>query len=176
MAVVAERVRGWAGWCSRCAMSPSGRLRFVVAVMLLAAVGCSRGAQTRATGAPEVVFTTAQGTEVRVAVEVARTDAERERGLMFRQRLDPGRGMLFLFERPKRQVFWMRNTYLALDMIFLGADRRVLGVVENAEPLTEDGRSIEADSQFVVEVPGGWAAAQRIGPGTTARFVNVEAP
>jgi uncharacterized membrane protein (UPF0127 family) len=93
---------------------------------------------------------------------------------MFRERLEAGQGMLFLFEAPHPITFWMRNTYIPLDMIFIGADRRVVGVVERAEPLTDDMRSVQGDSQYVLEVPGGWAAEHRIAPGTRTEFVNVD--
>ncbi|HEX2568359.1 MAG TPA: DUF192 domain-containing protein [Polyangia bacterium] len=153
------------------------RLLCITWVALAAAGGgCSHSSSSRAVAhpTPEVVFYPEGAPEVRVVVEVARRESERNRGLMFRDHLEPGRGMLFLFERPQPLSFWMRNTYIPLDMIFLGADRRVVGLVERAEPLTDNPRRIEGDSQFVVEVPGGWAAAHRIAPGVRAQFFNVE--
>jgi uncharacterized membrane protein (UPF0127 family) len=153
------------------------RLLCITWIALAAAGGgCSHSSSSRAVSRPpaEVVFYPEGGPEVRVLVEVARRESERNRGLMFREHLEPGRGMLFLFERPQQLSFWMRNTYIPLDMIFLGPDRRVVGIVERAEPLTDDPRRIEGDSQFVVEVPGGWAAAHRIAPGVRAQFFNVE--
>ena len=109
-----------------------------------------------------------------VQVELARTPQEQQKGLMYRERLDDGRGMLFLFDHPHGLSFWMHNTYIPLDMIFIGADRRVVGVVENATPLTDEPRAVEGISQFVLEVPGGFSAAHRIGPGTPAKFVDVD--
>lgn len=123
---------------------------------------------------PEVVFHPAGAEPVHVRVELARTAAETERGLMYRDHLDDGRGMLFLFAAPKQQVFWMHNTYIPLDMIFLGADRRVVGVVERAQPLTDTPRAVPGLSQYVLEVPGGWSVAHRVGPGTPATFAGFE--
>ena len=145
-------------------------------VLATAGSGCSHPAATGSPAhpAPEVVFYPEGEPEARVLVEVARREQERNRGLMFRERLDAGRGMLFLFESPRPLSFWMRNTYISLDMIFLDAQRRVVGVVEQTEPLTEDPRRVEGDSQFVVEVPAGWAATHRIAPGTRARFYHVD--
>jgi uncharacterized membrane protein (UPF0127 family) len=111
---------------------------------------------------------------VRVRVELAVTADEQRRGLMERQRLEPGWGMLFLNQRPRQLTFWMHNTYIPLDMIFITAERRVLGVVERAEPLTDDPRSVPGDSQYVLEVPGGFAADHRIGPGTRVSFVDID--
>lgn len=111
-----------------------------------------------------------------VRVEVARTERDKIRGLMHRRHLAPDAGMLFLYDREEPRSFWMRNTYIPLDMIFIGADHRVVGVVADAEPLTDDGREVDAPSQYVLEVNAGFAARYRIGPGTRARFVNVPAP
>jgi uncharacterized membrane protein (UPF0127 family) len=123
---------------------------------------------------PTVVLDPDGGEPVRVHVELARTDDEKQRGLMYRSRLDPDGGMLFLFDRETHQVFWMRNTYVPLDMIFISKDRRVVGVVEHAEPLTDTPRSVEGLSQYVLEVEGGFAAQHRIGGGTRVQFVDVD--
>lgn len=110
---------------------------------------------------------------VAVRVEVQRNEAERERGLMFRRELDEMAGMIFVFPQPAHQTFWMRNTYLPLDMIFIGADRRVLGVVRNATPMTDDGREVEGDSLYVLEVRAGFADRHHIDAGTQVELVNV---
>jgi len=110
---------------------------------------------------------------VTVDVEVAATEALRRRGLMYRRTMPRNAGMLFVFEEPEVQSFWMINTYLRLDMIFIGQDRRVLGVVENAPPLTDEDRGIEDPSLYVLEVHGGFAARHGIGRGTAVRFVGL---
>ena len=69
------------------------------------------------------------------AVEMARTDIERAQGLMYRKELPEGRGMLFDFEREQETAFWMQNTYISLDMIFIRQDGRILRIAENTEPL-----------------------------------------
>jgi uncharacterized membrane protein (UPF0127 family) len=112
--------------------------------------------------------------EVRVRVEIARTPTETERGLMYRDRLGPDAGMLFLFDREEPRSFWMRNTYIPLDMIFITKERRVLGVVERAEPMTDKQRSVPGASQYVLEVVGGYAEQHGIVPGTHVEFVHVE--
>jgi uncharacterized membrane protein (UPF0127 family) len=122
---------------------------------------------------PEVVFLLSSG-PVHVAVELARSESERARGLMYRHALESGHGMLFLFPQTDRLKFWMRNTYIPLDMIFLDEDRRVVYVEENAKPLTDTPRGPEAPSRYVVEVPGGWARARGIDEGATAQFVGVQ--
>jgi uncharacterized membrane protein (UPF0127 family) len=90
-------------------------------------------------------------------VELARTPPEHERGLMFRTHLDEDAGMLFLFERPSRQTFWMKNTLIPLDMVFISADLRIVGIVVDAEPQTLTPRAVDEPSQFVLELAGGVA-------------------
>lgn len=98
-------------------------------------------------------------------VEVARTAEEQARGLMFREELAPDAGMLFVHRRPKVANFWMKNTLIPLDMIWIGANGRVLGVHENAVPHSTDVISSNLPVIAVLEVPGGTAARLGIGPG-----------
>ncbi len=150
-------------------------LLFALVTLTAAATsGCRHAQSATESSDAEVVLQTRAG-EQHVKVEIARSDPERQRGLMFRQHLEPGRGMIFLFEYPQHLMFWMKNTYIPLDMIFIGADRRVVYVEENAEPLTLQNRGpADEDSQFVLEVPGGWARAHGVERGVPVRFVNVE--
>ena len=143
-------------------------------VLSVATGACSHSTQAARRGEPEVVLSTRAG-EQHVKVEIARSDPERQRGLMYRQKLDAGRGMIFLFEHPEPLKFWMRNTYIALDMIFIGADKRVVYVEENAEPLTDQTRGPDGENtQFVLEVPGGWARAHGVERGVNVRFVDID--
>ena len=124
--------------------------------------------------APLVVLRPEGRPEVRVRVELARTGQEHGRGLMFREHLDADAGMLFLYPAEDIRRFWMRNTLIPLDMIFISADRRVVGIVENAEPLTETLRQVAEPSQYVLEVNGGYAAAHGITAGTPVEFRDIE--
>jgi uncharacterized membrane protein (UPF0127 family) len=145
-------------------------------IALLLAGSCRGGvspAQGKDMPQPAVRFETPRGTWV-VRVEVARTNPEKARGLMFRQDLPRDHGMLFLFDETAEHPFWMRNTFIPLDLIHLGDDRRVVGVIANAQPRTDVQRSVGKPSRYVVEVGGGEAAAHGVGPGTRAVFLGVE--
>jgi uncharacterized membrane protein (UPF0127 family) len=146
-------------------------------VIALLLAGSCRGGAAPARGKdmpqPAVRFETSRGPWV-VQVELARTDAQRTRGLMFRQDLPRDHGMLFLFDETAEHPFWMRNTLIPLDLIYLGDDRGVVGVVPNAEPRTEVPRTVGKPSRYVVEVGGGEAAAHAVGPGTRAVFLGVD--
>jgi uncharacterized membrane protein (UPF0127 family) len=109
-------------------------------------------------------------------VEVALTPEEHARGLMYRSRLAADAGMVFVFDEPQIQRFWMKNTLIPLDMIFIGADHRIVGVVENAAPETEDERKVGAPSQFVLEIGGGLAAQLGIRAGEPVDFQGVLPP
>jgi len=119
-----------------------------------------------------VTFATAAG-EVTVQVEVADTPAERTTGLMYRETLDPYRGMVFVFPTEEVLSFWMKNTYIPLDMIFVDHAFEVVGVVANAEPLTLDPRSVGVPSMYVVEVNAGFAAEHGIAAGTRLTMQGV---
>jgi uncharacterized membrane protein (UPF0127 family) len=99
------------------------------------------------------------------SVELATNDAERERGLMFRKELPEGRGMLFDFEREAPVAFWMHNTYIPLDMIFIRADGSILRIAENTEPLSDRLVPSGGPVRAVLEVIGGTARRLGIAPG-----------
>ncbi len=103
-------------------------------------------------------------------VEIADERFEITRGLMCRERMQDDWGMLFLMEQTQQQSFWMKNTLIPLDIIFITEDWRVLGVSENAEPQTLSGRSVRGLSKYVLEVNAGQAARLGIRPGTRVRF------
>ena len=103
---------------------------------------------------------TASGTH-EFSVEVMRSEPQRERGLMFRRFLPQERGMLFDFATERPVMMWMKNTYLPLDMIFIGRAGKVVGLAENTEPLSEKIIPSGAPAYGVLEVNAGTAA--RIG-------------
>ena len=120
-----------------------------------------------------VVLEPEDGPSVEVEVEVAHEDWSRERGLMFRRSMPRDHGMLFVFDRMEYQSFWMRNTFLRLDILFIDEQYRVVGIVEDAAPLTRDSRAVDAESRYVLEVHGGFARQHGLGPGTRARFLDL---
>jgi hypothetical protein len=124
--------------------------------------------ETRPPEVPRVVIESG-GRSHPVTVEVADDEASRERGLMFRERLEPGHGMLFVFDEEGEHPFWMKNTLIPLDMIFIDGVGRVSGVVSRAQPGSLEPRS-GGRSRYVLEVPGGWAAERGVKKGDRVRF------
>ncbi|WP_308910211.1 DUF192 domain-containing protein [Pseudokordiimonas caeni] len=107
----------------------------------------------------------ADGTRIELQVETATDDASRAEGLMFRTHMAPDHGMLFIFEEPVRAQFWMRNTLIPLDMLFIRTDGRVANIIANAEPQTDDPRPSKGRVIGVLELAGGRAAELGIKPG-----------
>ncbi|MBI3185251.1 MAG: DUF192 domain-containing protein [Myxococcales bacterium] len=105
-----------------------------------------------------------------IEVEVAATPASRTRGLMWRKSLPEGKGMLFVFPKEEDQGFWMKNTLIPLDMIFIGRDRRIVGIVRNAEPRSLKSRGVGKPSTYVLEVPGGFADKAGIAVGSAVEL------
>jgi uncharacterized membrane protein (UPF0127 family) len=112
-----------------------------------------------------LTITTASGKVHRFTVEVARTPDEQTRGLMERQSLAPDRGMVFPYEPPQAVAFWMKNTFIPLDIIFIAPGGRILRIEENTVPLSLDpvgsGDAVEA----VLELAGGRSAELGVSPG-----------
>ena len=97
---------------------------------------------------------TAKG-PVHLRVEIADDDAEREQGLMFRTHLDDDQGMLFDFHTPQQVAFWMRNTLIPLDMIFIRADGTIANIADNTEPYSETPIPSDGPVLGVLEIGGG---------------------
>jgi len=104
------------------------------------------------------------------AVEIADTDATREKGLMFRKSLPEGQGMLFDFHEEQPVGFWMQNTYIPLDMIFIRGDGSILRIAENTEPLSTRIIPSGGPVRAVLELIGGSARKFGIAPGDKVAF------
>ena len=110
----------------------------------------------------------------RVEVEVAATPETRTRGLMWRRELPSGQGMLFVFPEEEVQSFWMKNTLIPLDMLFIDSTGLILGIIERAEPHSLSGRSVGLPGRYVLEVAGGWCQSKGIKRGGTAQLQGLE--
>jgi uncharacterized membrane protein (UPF0127 family) len=135
---------------------------FLVLVVLLWAAACQ--------AQPTVIIQTKENRELTFQVEVADTPAKRELGLQYRRDLAADRGMIFLFPTESHHSFWMKNTPIPLDMIFISRDRKIVGIVEQAVPFSTDSRSVPAASQFVLEINGGLAGRYGLKVGDSISF------
>lgn len=102
-------------------------------------------------------------------VEIADTPATREHGLMFRKSLASDRGMLFEFKTPQPVAFWMKNTLIPLDLLFIGSDGHIVSIARDATPLSETPIPSGGPVLGVLELSGGRASAIDAEPGDTVR-------
>lgn len=145
-------------------MRAPGLLFFVASTLVLV---------TACKAQPTVTILTQSGRQVAFEVEVADTPSKRAMGLQYRKDLGKDRGMIFIFPAQSQQSFWMKNTPIPLDMIFIDRERRIVGIVEQTVPFSLDSRSVPAPSQFVLEINGGLAKLQGIQVGDRVRFDGI---
>ena len=154
--------------------------RLTVAWALPALLATSAGAfaQDLACAPDRVIFLTSQGAKS-VTVEVADDPDERAQGLMFRKELAPDHGMIFIYETPRPASFWMRNTLIPLDMIFLDARGVIRHIHANAKPHDETPvpgnlpGDPDPDRLYVVELAGGEAARLGLEAGQLMAYPHI---
>lgn len=100
-------------------------------------------------------------------LEVCATDAQRSLGLMYRRWLAPTAGMIFLFPDERENTFWMKNTYIPLDMVFVDKTMKVVGILEHVPPLNEAPRTVGRLSMYVLEFAAGTMKEHGVAPGAT---------
>ncbi len=149
-------------------------LLLITALLLLASGDCEKEINNENTSAaPAVILVNQNGRSWKVEVELARTEREKKTGLMYRKNLPPDHGMLFVYDNAKMRTFWMKNTYIPLDIIFIAPDKTIAGIVKNAEPETLDSRGVNRPSKWVLEVNGGQAARHGLQAGDRALFKDI---
>jgi uncharacterized protein len=139
-------------------------MRFLSGIVILIVLfsGCRKSQETI-----ELYFHNPAGTaSPTILAEVARTPNKRSMGLMYRSDLSKRQGMIFIFPEEREQTFWMKNTYLELDIIFISRDLKVVSIVHRAVPLSTLARVSEVPAMYAVEIRGGLAEQWGIVPGS----------
>jgi uncharacterized protein len=139
-------------------MRAMSRLSAVFAVLVLAAAPLHAAAAPPSLAVETITVDTKSGPHS-FSVEVAGDDESRERGLMYRTAMAPDAGMLFDFHTPQLVSFWMENTVLPLDMLFVRADGTIARIKANATPYSRENIPAGEPVQLVIELNGGRAAA-----------------
>lgn len=146
---------------------PFPYLRFLLAAIVLS-VGLSNSVLAAGEEAPlptETLTVTTEKGPQQFIVEVAATDAQKAKGLMFRERMALNEGMLFLFQAAGDRYFWMKNTPLSLDIIFIGDTGRIIHIAEGTTPFSEKTISSQGPARYVLEVLAGTSRRLGIKPG-----------
>jgi uncharacterized protein len=147
------------------------KLLMAVSLSLVSLSGCRAGGPDVASAARTVPLTIKSAGKVhRFTVEVARTEAEQERGLMFRDRLSPSAGMIFPMNPPRPASFWMKNTLIPLDMIFIRADGSIARVAAETVPYSLAPVSSGEPVAAVLEIAGGRAGELGISEDDTVEW------
>jgi uncharacterized membrane protein (UPF0127 family) len=143
-----ERKSGIAGFARLCARRWHAAALGIAVATLAACSGTSAG--------PAVTVHAGKG-DAKVNVELALTPETQMRGLMFRTELDENAGMLFVFPEEKERTFWMSNTPIPLDIIYIRSDATIVSIAANTVPYSERTIPSRGAARYVLEVPGGWA-------------------
>jgi uncharacterized membrane protein (UPF0127 family) len=138
---------------------------FLVFFLLVPLYGsCEQQKRPQHLKTAEVRIERAESGPVSVKAELARTQAERAKGLMYRKKLDDGRGMLFIFDREEPLSFWMENTYIPLSIAFIAADGRIVEI-RDMRPLDLSSVKSSRSVRYALEVPQGWFDRVNVKPG-----------
>ena len=107
---------------------------------------------------------------VGIDIEVANTAKEIEQGLMFRQQMDQNKGMLFVFPNMEPRGFWMKNTLIPLDIIYVDDKKTIVSIQKNTVPLSEQNLPSDGKAQYVIEVNAGFSDTHGLAPGDKVDF------
>jgi uncharacterized membrane protein (UPF0127 family) len=140
----------------------------IIAIVLFTGLcrGCCNG--------PVAIFDTPKG-EIRVCLRIAKTEKERQKGLMFQTHLGRKEGMLFLFDNDQIQSFWMKNTYLSLDLVFMDDKRLIVDVLEDLPPCPSESCPVyysRVPARYVLELKGGFIRQFNVQKGSVVRIIS----
>lgn len=121
----------------------------------------------------QVLIHPQHGDPIRVNVELADTAEKRQLGLMYRRELPELQGMLFLFPREAPLSFWMKNTPLPLDIIFINASHTIVRIAQHTTPFSEQPLPSGSPTQFVLEVNGGFCQRHGVAVGDRVEFAQL---
>jgi uncharacterized membrane protein (UPF0127 family) len=146
-------------------------MRRTLPLLMLGMVACGAAKVSGQWASPrgEVVFPD----KTRVTVEIADTEDKRARGLMFREHMAPTDGMIFLFDEPGNYPFWMKNTLIPLDMIWLDKSARIVDIAHSVPPCKADpcpSYDHKGQASYVIEVVSGFANDHKLKPGDEVKL------
>jgi len=122
----------------------------------------------------ELTFTDSLGTvKTKIDIEIANSDFDRQLGLMFRKHMDDKDGMLFIFPSEEMQAFWMRNTFIPLDMVFVNAAKKIVTIHRNTQTLSDQSYPSSAPAMYVIEVNGGFCSTHNINEGDRINYIQL---
>lgn len=124
---------------------------------------------------PNAIFALSPEKKIEINLELAVTLPQMTRGLMHRKTMKDDWGMLFIYDDVRVRSFWMKNTLLPLDMLFIDEKGKIVGIIEGAEPMTLTSRSVGIPAKYVLELNAGQAKKLGLQPGVKMKLQHVEA-
>ena len=122
----------------------------------------------------ELEFLTKEGTPIKkIDLEIAKTDQERAQGLMYRMNMSAEQGMLFIFDKTEPQSFWMKNTFISLDIIYVNEQKEIVSIAKMAQPKSEAPIPSGLPAIYVVEVNGGFCDRYQIKEGNKVAWKEI---
>ena len=122
----------------------------------------------------ELTFTDSSGSLIKIDIQIARTEFDRQLGLMFRKSMNENQGMLFIFPDNRIRSFWMRNTEIPLDMIFVDSSKTILNIAKNTTPYSDSSYTSTGPAKYVVEVNRGFTGRYNIKKGDKISWTGAE--
>lgn len=110
--------------------------------------------------------------QVKIDIQIANTEFDRQLGLMYRKSMDENQGMLFIFPDVQVRSFWMRNTEIPLDMIFIDTSKTILNIAKNTTPYADISYPSSGPAKYVLEVKGGFADRHNISSGDKVEWTE----
>lgn len=114
-----------------------------------------------------------QDTLRELRIEIVEKFKDIQYGMMFRSSMENHTGMLFLMKQERPQSFYMKNTLISLDIIYINGEQKIVSIVENAEPLSEESLPSGKPARFVLEVPGGYSKENNVKVGDAISFTRI---
>lgn len=122
----------------------------------------------------ELTFTDSlNNTKAKIDIQIANTEFDRQLGLMYRKQMDEDKGMLFIFPVEENQSFWMHETYIPLDMVFVNASKKIVTIHRNTQTLSDQSYPSTAPAKYVIEVNGGYCLKHNINVGDKINFIEL---
>ena len=151
------------------------RKSFLLILLLVSSAGCGGCDTNSGTAASEastsqVILIDGAGTENTVTVELADTPEKRATGLMFRQSLDPNAGMLFVYTSDSTDAYFMKNTLISLDLIFISSDLKIEAIAKETIPFSENLITSDQPFRYVLEVRAGYTTAHNLTVGDSVKI------
>lgn len=169
-------------------ISTTGYSLLILALSMLILSGCKSGGNDNSSfsqplepkfvkeGSLTLIDKETQESIRQINIEIADDPESIEIGLMYRRKMSDSQGMLFIFPSSEPRSFWMRNTYISLDLIFIDSEQRIVNIQKNAPPMSDKSQPSTAPAQYVLEVIGGFSDKYGLEAGDLISFERVKNP